>query len=266
MNLVRKTVMALALLLTTAGTLPAQVRRPNPNMGESSVVEFEVRRWRSDLVSELRLSDAGVTGTTVDPVGDLGLPAERTWDYHFTVRFANRFKARGNWFKVRYDGQATPSDELCIGGLCAPAGTELTTGLELEMVRAGIEVDLVKGEYGFLAVIGEYGRFDMRTEFESSAGAVSPGQERIELPMFGIKGRAYLTPAFAVSVEGVGMKRASRGVMTDFDASATYSLVSNVAVSYGYRNSYNRFQPLEAVGDRATVRLRGQYLSVIVRF
>lgn len=263
---VRNSVMASALLFTTVGALSAQVRRGNPNMGESSVVEFELRRWRSDLVSELRLSDTVAPGTTVDAVDDLGLPAERTWDYHFTLRVSRRFKARGNWFKVHYDGQATPADELCIGGLCTPAGNELATGLELEMVRAGIEVDVVKGDYGYLAVIGEYARFDLRTEFESSAGAVMPGPKRIELPVFGVKGRAYLTPAFAVSVEGVGMKRESQGVMTDFDASATYSLIQNLAISYGYRNSYNRFKQLEAVGDRATVRLRGQYFSITVRF
>lgn len=257
----------LPLLLTTAAPLVAQTRGgANPNLGETGVVEFELRRWRSDLVSELRLSELGAPGTTVDPVLDLGLPAERTWDYHFVLRFSRRFKARGNWFKVRYEGSATPASELCIGGLCTPSGSELKSALELEMVRAGIEVNLLQGDYGFLAVVGEYARFDMRPEFSSSAGSTLPSPERIQLPLFGIKGRAYLTPALAVTVEGVGMKRESEGVMTDFDASATYSLVRNLAISYGYRNSYNRFQPLEAVGDRATVRLRGQYFSVTVRF
>jgi hypothetical protein len=125
---------------------------------------------------------------------------------------------------------------------------------------------VVEGDYGFVAVVGEYARFDLRSSFESSAGAVTRDPERIQLPLFGVKGRAYLTPSLAVSVEGVGMKRESEGVMTDFDASASYSLVKNVAVSYGYRNSYNRFKPLEVMGDRATVRLRGQYFSVTVRF
>jgi hypothetical protein len=266
MNRVRISLFAAALSFLAAGMLPAQVQRGNPNMGEGGRAEFELRRWRSDLVSELRLSDSGAAGTTVQAVEDLGLPTERTWDYHFAIRFSRRLKARGNWFKVRYDGQAIPGEELCIGGLCTPAGSELSTGLELEMVRAGLEFDLVEGDYGFLAVVGEYGRFDLRTEFESAAGSVPPGQERMELPMFGIKGRVYLTPALALTVEGVGMKRESEGVMTDFDVSGTYNMVKNLAISYGYRNSYNRFRPLEDVGDRATVRLRGQYFSVIVRF
>ena len=266
MHLVRNSLVAAALWLTTAGTPSAQTARGNPNLGEIGRVEFELRRWRSDLVSELRLSDSGVPGTTVDAPDDLGFPAERTWDYHFLIRLSSRLKARGNWFKVVYDGQATPVDELCIGGLCTPAGSELSSGLELEMVQAGVEFDVLHGNYGFVAVVGEYARFDMRPSFDSSAGSVTPLPEQIQLPLFGVKGRVYLTPALAVSVEGVGMKRQSEGVMTDFDASATYNMVKNLAVSYGYRNSYNRFTPLETTGDRGTVRLRGQYFSVIVRF
>jgi hypothetical protein len=265
MNRVRISLLAAALSLATAGLAPAQRQRANPNLGESGHVEFEVRKWRSDLVSELRLSGLGAPGTTLDPSEDLGLPAVRTWDYHFAVRLSRRLKARGNWFKVRYDGTTVPEGELCTAGLCTPAGGELSTGLDVEMTRAGVEFDVLEGDYGFVAVVGEYARFDLRSSFESSAGAASP-EAKIQLPLFGVKGRAYLTPSLAVSVEAVGMKRESEGVMTDFDASATYNMVKSLAVSYGYRNSYNRFKPLEVIGDRATVRLRGQYFAVTVRF
>lgn len=237
-----------------------------PNMGEQSTVEFEVRRFRSDLVSELRLSTPEVPGTTVDPVIDLGLPVERIWDYHFAVRVMSRLKLRGNWFKVKYEGSAMPTSELCIAGLCAPAGSGLSSTMELEQTRGGAEFNLVNGKYAILAVVGEYGRFRTSTSFESADGSASPEPLQLDLPLFGIKGRAYLTPSLALTVEGVGMKRESEGVWTDFDASATYSATPTFGVSYGYRNSYVRYKSIEPEGDRAVVRVRGQYLSATVRF
>lgn len=261
---------SIALILTSVLALSsaalAQRTRSTPNLGEMSTVEFELRRWRSDLASELRLSAGGAAGATVDPLTDLGLPAERTWDYHFAVRLFSRLKARGNWFKTKYEGSSLAASELCIAGLCTPAGVQLATSLELEQTRGGAELDVVRGAYGILAVVGEYGRFRARTGFESTAGTASPAPLDLDLPLFGVKGRAYLTPALAITVEGVGMKRESRGVWTDFDGYVTYNAVPNLAFSYGYRNTYARFKAIEPEGDRAVVRLRGQYFSVTVRF
>jgi hypothetical protein len=75
-----------------------------------------------------------------------------------------------------------------------------------------------------------------------------------------------MTPALALSVEWMGWKSDSEGVWTDFDASATYNAGRNIGVSYGYRNSYYRFKTIEAAGDRAVMRVSGQYLAITVRF
>jgi hypothetical protein len=236
------------------------------NMGEKSTVEFEVRRFRSDLVSELRLSTIGVPGTTVDPVTDLGLPVERIWDYHFAVRLMSRLKIRGNYFQVKYDGTTSPTSEICIAGLCTPPGEELQSIMEIEQTRGGAEFNIVNGEYAILAIVGEYGRFRTTTSFESAEGSSSPEPLQLDMPLFGLKGRVYLTPALGLTIEGVGMKRDSEGVWTDFDASATYSATPTFGLSYGYRNTYVRYSYIEPVGDRAVVRIRGMYLSATVRF
>jgi hypothetical protein len=253
-----------ALVLTLPLLAAAQQR--SVNLGEVSTVEFELRRWRSDLDFELRLSTPGVPGTTIDDLDDLGFPAERTWDYHFAVRLLSRLKVRGNWFKVEYAGTVTPSSEICIAGLCAPAATELASSLDLEQLRAGAEVELLKSNYVILAVVGEYGRIETSMGFETSTASATPEPLLMQLPLFGLKSRVYLTPALALTAEAVGMKRESKGVWTDFDASATYSVKPNFAFSYGYRNSYIRDKSVEAAGDRAVFRLRGQYFSATVRF
>jgi hypothetical protein len=257
----------LALILLASAPAMAQApARKSPNLAESYRVEVQIRRWRSDLVAELRLSGGGIPGTTVDPFEDLGLENERIFDYHFAVRIVGRVKLRGSWMKVKYQGEKAAESDICFAGLCVPPGATLSTTLELEESRGGAEVDLLQGDYGFLAIAGEYGRFEARPTFESGGSPALTEPLRIDFPLFGVKGRAYLTPALALTVEGMGWKNQSEGVWTDFDASATYSAGRNLGFSYGYRNSYYRFKFLEPDGDRTVMRVRGQYFAVTVRF
>lgn len=257
----------LALLAVSGTSVLAQARRPDPNLGEQGTVEVDIRRWRSDLVSELRFSVPGLLGSDFDPVSDLGLPAERAFDYHVAVRVIRRLRIRFNWFKLTYNADTVLGESLIIGGDFYESGSVVTSFLELEQRRGGLEFDLVRGQYGWLAVVGEWARFEANNAYHSS----SPEREttirplQMSLPLFGIKTRIYLTPALAVSVEGLGMKREAIGVMTDFDASVTYNAIPNLAFSYGYRNSYNRFKEHEPA-SRSIYRLRGQYFGVTIRF
>lgn len=256
--------LAAGIVLASGGALEAQQPRGSVNYGEQYRVEVEIFRWRSDLVSELRISGDGIPGSDLTPTA-LGLPSERTWDYRGALRITRRLKVRGRYFLAKYESDIQPTSPVAVGGIVVPAGAPLSTRLELEDLRVGAEFDVLTGAYGFLAVVGEYGRFQARSAFASEGSERTPEQE-IQLPLLGVKARVYLTPALALTVEGVGMKRDSEGVMTELDAAATYSLLPNLAISYGYRNSYNRVLPVETTGDRALFRLRGQYFGVSVRF
>jgi len=246
-------------------TVTAQQQLGTANLGEMGTFEFEVRRWRSNLVSELRFSRPDSFGTDFDPVADLGLPGENTYDYHFGVRLTRRLKVRGNWFRTRYDSDIITERDLWIAGAYFPTSSTLSTKIELEMRRGGIEFDLLTGAYGYVAVVGEWARFSAKNEFTSPETFASPTTLRMDLPMFGFKSRIYLTPALAITAEGLGMKRESIGVMTDVDFGVAYNAIPSLALSYGYRNSYNRFKDIEP-GSRAIYRLEGQYFGVTVRF
>ncbi|HSF20152.1 MAG TPA: hypothetical protein VLK65_31845 [Vicinamibacteria bacterium] len=252
--------------IVLAGEVVSAQGRRSPNLGELSTIELEVRRWRGDLDSELRLSGDGIPGSTLDPAADLGIPAERTWDYRLGLRITNRLRLRGAWFRTKYESEIVLTKDIAIGGLEVPRGAVLESFLELEQVQAGAEFALVRGVYGFISVVGLYERFQARSRFQSEGTTTEPEPLRIELPVFGFKGRVYLTPALAVTAEGLGMKRESEGVVTDVDVMATYNFIPNVAFSYGYRNSYNRVKSVEEVDDRAVFRMRGQYFGVTVRF
>ncbi len=255
----------LSFLVVSGTSALAQARRPSRNFGEQSRVEFDIRRWRSDLVSELRFSVPGTLGSDFDPVADLGLPAERVSDFHFCVRVAKRLRIRFNWFKVTYNADTVTSQALIIAGDFYASGSVVTSFLELELRRGGVEFDLLRGEYGWLAVVGEWAQLEANNNYNSSDADTTIPPLRMSLPLFGIKTRIYLTPALAISVEGLGMKREAIGVMTDFDTSITYNAVPSLAFSYGYRNSYNRFKAHEPA-SRTIYRLRGQYFGITVRF
>lgn len=260
-----KTCMLLVLFSMAEAVATAQMQRPSPNYGEQSTFDFELRRWRADLVSELRLSNPEAIGSDFDPVLALGLPQQRTFDYHFGVRLTRRIKIRANWFRVRYAADTIVFEDLTISGTTFPTGTTLTSFLELEQRRGGIQYDLVTGQYGYLAVVGEWVRFSAKSDFSSPDAAVTPLPLTMDLPIFGLASRIYLTPALAVTTEALGMKREAIGVMTDVDVSITYNAVPSLGFSYGYRNSYNRFKNVEPA-SRAIFRLRGQYFGVTVRF
>ena len=235
-------------------------------MGETFKAEFEFRRWRAELASEVRLSGDVISGSTFDAAVELGLPSERIWDYHLAVRVLKRLKVRGSWYKFDYLGESISSENRAVSGLEVQAGMTLASAFEFEEQRGGAEFDIFQGLYGYLAIVSEFARFNARPSFESSEGEVSQEALRIQLPVFGAKGRAYLTPALSVTVEAVGMKRQSEGVMTDFEVQATYNAIPNLGFSYGYRNSYKRMNTIEESGGRAVFRHRGQYFGVLVRF
>jgi hypothetical protein len=255
----------LALVMISGRFVYAQAGASSANLGEQGTVEIEVRRWRSDLVSELRFSAPGIPGTDFDPVAQLGLPSERAFDYHFGIRLARRVRIRANWFRVSYAADTVTEIPLTISGDFYPSGSVTTSTLELQQYRGGVEFDLLRGEYGWLAVVGEWARITADNTYSANDVETIPVPLRMDLPLFGLKTRIYLTPALAVSVEGVGMKRESIGVMTDVDTSITYNAIPNLAFSYGYRNSYNRFKESEP-DSRSIYRLKGQYFSVTVRF
>lgn len=228
-------------------------------------LEFEVRRWKPDVVSDMSIGENGTPGTSIRAMEDLGVDPERQTEYRGNVRLSRRFKIRGTGFKFDYDATATPGTAIAFAGTVFPDGTELTTHIELEHVRGGVEVELLSSRDGFLAVVADYSRLDLRPTLSSaSTQEAFPGALRIDLLTVGLRARAYLTRSVVVTAEANGMQwDDKREVITDVEASALWNFGRNFAFSFGYRNFYNK---LDTEDLRAVFRLRGTYFSVIGRF
>ena len=233
-------------------------------LGEDKTVEFEVRRWRPDLVSELRF---GAGATDIDPVDDFGSEQKESFEFRLMVRMVRTVKLRINWVEPTFTGVKALGHDITAGDVTIPQGTNLATEIKMTDLNVGIELDLWASKDGFFAIIGQFSRFDAELQFEGEdTPTLVTDQLRVELPTFGARARLNLTPSFYVTTEWAGMKRDSRGVISDFDVNVAFSAGPMFFFEYGYRNLYVRDYTVEEDGGRAVFRLRGQYFGVGVRF
>jgi hypothetical protein len=230
-------------------------------LGETSRFEFEIRRWRPSLESELQFGG----NEPISPSEDLGVSDLRDNEYRGFLRFGRWVKVRGSYIRFKYQGLKTVEKDIDFAGVTFPEGTEIATSMQLEHLYAGAEVDILLLKEGLLAVVVDLARTDVKPILSSGSASaeVDGGMIRVQLLTLGLKGRVYLTRALALSAEFSGMKRGS--LITDLEADVIYNLSPNVGVSAGYRNLYTKWvAPNEDAG--ASWRVKGYFFSGIVRF
>ena len=249
-------------MLLIAGTSSAQ--RSRQLRGEVNKVEFELRRWRPNLVSELQF---GTSETINDPFGDFVPEQKESLEFRLMVRIIRTVKIRINRVDPTFIVENVLVDNATAGEASTSSRTNRGTKIQMTDLNAGIEWDLWRGNHGSLGVIGQFSRFDAAVGFEElNATAPAKDKFRVELPTFGARVRMNLTQSFWVTTEWVGMKMDSRGVISDFDINAAFSTSQRFFIEYGYRNFYVRDYTVEVDGGRATFRVRGQYFGVGIRF
>ncbi|MFX1417175.1 MAG: hypothetical protein ACFFC0_10210 [Promethearchaeota archaeon] len=220
-------------------------------------MEFEVRRWRPGLRSEL-----AVAGPLFDLKSDLGVEDSRNQEYRGYIRFGRWLKVHASTFKFNFRGLSTLERDITFSDATFLEGTEVSTVMTLQHIKGGVEVDILALREGFLAVVVDYSDFKAKPVNLSSADSSAEETLEMALPTLGLRGRIYLTPALALTAEATGMKRESTGVITDFEGVVTYNLSRNIGVSVGYRNFYAKWLKQ----GRAVFRMEGYFFSGTVRF
>jgi hypothetical protein len=182
---------------------------------------------------------------------------ERINDVHGFLRLARWVKVRGSGFKTSYLSNATLTRDLTFAGSTFSEGESVDTTMDLEYFEGGVQIDILLLREGNLAVIADYAQIKVAPVISSQDTVADPGVLEVKLPTVGLLGRLYLTPAMSISFEAEGMKR-NGNVMTDFEASASYSVGGSFILSFGYRNLYTKWVNGT---DRATFRLEGWYFG-----
>jgi hypothetical protein len=224
-------------------------------LGEEGRFEFEARRWRPKLSSEF--GDNPVFNLQ----DDLGVTDVKDQEYRILLRFGRWVKIRASGVSLDYQANKVLENDISFTAVDFPAGTSVATSMKIQNIKGGVEVDLLALREGFFAVVADYSSFKA-TPVLSAPGAEAGEVMEVALVTLGIRGRIYLTPAFALTAEATGMKRESSGVITDFEGAATFNLSRNIGLTLGYRNLYCKWLK----GGRATFRLQGYYYGATIRF
>ncbi len=94
-----------ALVIFTASRASGQQQL---GLGETSRVEFEIRRWRATLESELQVRG----GEPISPTADLGVSDIKDNEYRGFVRFGRWVKVRGSYVRFKYQGTKTLEQDI----------------------------------------------------------------------------------------------------------------------------------------------------------
>ncbi len=226
-------------------------------IGENSRVEFEIRRWRPNFTSELK-----VEGDSIYMTEDLGFSNPRDFEYKGFLRFGRWVKIRGGATMFKFDTAKTLERDITYAGVTFVEGTDVVTSMDTRFIKGGVEVELLLLREGLFSVFVDYCVFEAEPIISGPDQTANAGKLEVKLPTIGAKGRVYLTPSLALTVEAEGMKKDSTGVITDFEFVAAYSAGANFALEAGYRNLYVKW--LEE--GRATWRFEGFFYGAAIRF
>jgi hypothetical protein len=251
----------IAWVIFTASLASGQQQQQQVGLGETSRIEFEVRRWRATLESELQVRG----NEPISPTEDLGVSDIKDNEFRGFVRFGRWVKVRGSYVRFKYQGTKTLEQDINFLDVTFPQGTQVVTSMQFEHLYAGAEIDILLLKEGLLAVLVDWTRTDVKPILSGNGAEANADLLRVQLLTLGLKGRVYLTRALALSAEFSGMKRGN--VITDMEADATLNMSANVAVSVGYRNLYTKWvNPNLNERASATWKIKGYFFSGTVRF
>jgi hypothetical protein len=253
------------MILATLGALSgasfsaAQSSLPS---AEQYTVRVEYRRWHANLEGAFR---QGLLGTTIDPVADLGVPAdEKTREIHGALQVAAGHKLRVGYIKLGYAGDTVVDRTLVYSGTVFPINTRVVTSLKGGYWSAGYEFDFLERDTGYLGVVLGGRLLDVDSILVApDAGIQEAVSTKSVAPTLSLAGRVY---ASKISLGGEigGLYLGDRGYLLDADASARLHFSDRAALQVGYRYIKARGE-LDAE-DFLEVKLSGLTYGIEVSF
>jgi hypothetical protein len=237
--MIRRVLGAAALVACVAAPVLAQSSLPPE---EQYVLRAEYRWWRPKLKDTT--FQKGENGSVLDPIADLGVTDQNTFEVRAVVKLGEGHKIRGSFTRFDYDGDVVNGRTFVYGETTFLESSRVITSLKGNYITGEYEWDFVRRPRGFLGVfVG--GKF-----FDVDALIVSPDQGarevdtlRAPIPVVGLASRTY-TNRLSVSVEVSGMKAGSLGWIYELDVAAQLHLSDRLAAVGGYRRMHARAEDL----------------------
>ncbi len=274
-----------ALMLATAVPARAQYRpRPisDPATGEVYHVEGSVGLWFPS--ADITISSAGtgalagIPGTPIDFVSDLGLTDQRFPPFKLVLRATRRNKFRVEFIPISYTQSATLTRSIVFNGQRFPPGATVSSTLDWKAWRFAYEFDFLSRDRWFVGLVLDAKYTDVQATLQSAKPSINEfDHAKVWIPAIGGIGRVYFVPNISLTAELTGFKMPDigsqtiggveipkyRGHYTDFDTYATVNFNNYVGAQVGYRLIDGDYLVNQ---DAGTMTLKGLYFGVVLRY
>jgi hypothetical protein len=247
----RSRLLCTALFLTV---LPGLTFAEDLPAAERYHVRLEYLWWSPQLDGQLQKGFSENEGTVLDTRADLGIRETASNLLQGTVRFGGRWKLRGAWHRMDYDGDVPAARAFVYGTADVSPEQRVVTSFTGHEFTAELQYDLVQRSIGFAGLRLGVKYFDVSTTLVATDEGRTIGRvadtEKLPVPVVGVAIRAY--PHERVSIEGElsGLPAGSRGYLWELLVAARGHLGDRLAVTVGWRKL-----ALEGNNDRDSLKL-----------
>ncbi|MEE8185759.1 MAG: hypothetical protein V3T96_05155 [Thermodesulfobacteriota bacterium] len=225
-----------------------------------ALLKVEGRYWFSSLDSEIKYTEAGIMGTEINLIDDLGMDdSENFQEGRITLEMGNH-KLRYAYTPLSWDGQKSVADPIQFGGETFSALVD--SSLDIKYHRLGYEYDFLDVLDNKIGVIFEIKYFDIDARLKAT-GIDESTTAKVPIPTIGVTGQVAIPFLFSVGGELSGITLGSRGYLFDGEVVFNFHPLPLITISGGYRILKMK---LEEGDDKALFDLKGPFLVLRAGF
>lgn len=230
----------------------------------SAVVDVEGRYWFSNLDDKIQVTGAGVTGTEIDLVNDLGVDDKKNFfDARITLELGSH-KLRYGYMPLKWDGNNTLSQSIVFNGQTYSATTNVDSELKMDYHRLGYEYDIIDTLNNKLGIIFEVKYFDGNASLKAPGAGLDESESfKAPIPTVGIAAQVGLPLLISVGGEVTGISLGSKAYMVDGEVGVNIKPFPFVIISGGYRVFMLH---LENNDDLADLTVKGPFVMLRADF
>ena len=214
--------------------LPALAQGTKENPNENYRVRIQYGWFSSQLEGTAAKGVDGLPGTEFDVKQDLAMEDNRVWYGNATIRIAAKWKLRGGYTTLEYNGTTTLAKRIRYSETNFGIGETVSSSIKGGYWSADLEWDFVNTGSAYLGATAGARAPDADTVLVSpDYGKRQQDAYRPVSPVLGLAGRAY---AGRMSLEGFASTfvRVSGNRVTDLEITARLHFSRHLCISGGY--------------------------------
>ncbi|MDI6784557.1 MAG: hypothetical protein QME64_10745 [bacterium] len=233
-------------------------------------MEFEGRYWMPELTSKAKVTEAGVVGTEIDLVSDLGFEDQDFPEGRLSWYLGANSKIRAAYTQFNYDGDNQITRTFNFNGEVYTVGTRVISDLNVQYLRVGWIWNFINTEQGKFklgAILEGKGIWlDAKVDAPNVVPAISQEEEVVVgLPTLGATVEIAPVPKFTIFGEISGLPAGDFGYCFDAEAGVKIAPVANFCIIGGYRVLDVKGEDSDT-DDFVKVKLKGAFAGASLRF